>query len=64
MACCWGRSQLVHVAAEVLYEGRCPDLRGGWYQELTGNPQGLAIDEFCCGCLQVLLVGGAYADEG
>jgi len=61
VAGCWGRSQLVHVSAKMLYEGGCFDLSGGWYQKLTGNPQGLAIDELCCGGLQVHLVGGAYA---
>ena len=49
MACCWGLSQLVHVVAELLYEGGCFDLRGGWYKELPGDPQGLAIDELCRG---------------
>jgi hypothetical protein len=33
------------VAAELLYEDGCLDLRRGWYEELTENPQGLAIDE-------------------
>jgi hypothetical protein len=35
------------VAAKLLYEDRSLDLRGGWYQELTSDPQGLAIDELC-----------------
>jgi hypothetical protein len=62
VSCCWGQLQLVHVAAELLYE-RCLNLWGGWHHELTGNPQGLAIHKLCCGQLQVLLVGGAYAEE-
>lgn len=36
--------ELANVAAELLYEGGCLDYRGGWYQELAGNPEGLAID--------------------
>jgi hypothetical protein len=51
------------VAAELLDEAGCLDLRGSWYQELTRDPQGLVIDELCCGLLQVLLVGGAYAED-
>jgi hypothetical protein len=49
VACCWGWSQLVHVVAELLYEGGCLDLWGGWYQELAADPQGLTINELCCG---------------
>jgi len=49
MACCRGWAQLVHVAAELLNEDGCLDLRGGWNEELTGNTQGLAIDKLCCG---------------
>ena len=49
VACCRGCSQLVHVAAELLDEAGCLDLRGSWYQELPRDPQGLAIDELCCG---------------
>jgi hypothetical protein len=37
------------VAEELLYEGGSLDLRGGWYMELTGDPQGLAVDELCLG---------------
>jgi hypothetical protein len=48
MASSRGWPQLVHVAAELLDEEGCLDLRGGWYQELTGDPQGLAIDQICC----------------
>ena len=40
VACCWSWSQLVHVAAELLYEGGCLDLRGGWCKELTGKRRG------------------------
>ena len=49
MACCWGWPQLVHVTAELLYEGLCFDPRGGWYKEFTGDPQRLAIDKLCRG---------------
>jgi hypothetical protein len=49
VVCCWGSSQLVHVAAELLFEDVCLDLWGGWNQELTRNMQGLAIDKLCCG---------------
>jgi hypothetical protein len=31
MAGCWVRSHLVHVAAELFYEGGSLDLLGGWY---------------------------------
>jgi hypothetical protein len=37
------------VAAELLHEVGFLELRDGWYQELTGYPQGLAIDELWCG---------------
>jgi len=47
MVCCWGWSQLVHVTAELLYEGGCLEPRGGWYKDLTGDPQGLSIDKLC-----------------
>jgi len=46
VACCWGWLQLVHAAAELLYEGGCLDLHGDWYEELAGDLQGLAKDEF------------------
>jgi hypothetical protein len=36
------------VAEELLYEGGYLDISGGWYQELTGSSQQLAIDELCC----------------
>jgi hypothetical protein len=49
VVCSWGWSQVVHVAAQVLYEEGCLDLRGSWYQELTGDSQGLVVDELCCG---------------
>ena len=49
MACCWSWSQLVHVVAELLYEGGCLDLRGGWYKEFPGDMQGLATDKLCRG---------------
>jgi len=49
VACCRDWSQLVHVAAEPLDEAGCLDIRGSWYQELTRDPQGLAIDVLCCG---------------
>jgi len=49
MACCWGWPQLVHVTAELLYEGGCFGPRGGWYKEFTGDPQRLAIDKLCRG---------------
>jgi hypothetical protein len=34
------------VAAELLYESVCLQIRDGWYEELTGNTQGFPIDEF------------------
>ena len=40
-----GCSQLVHVAAELLYEGECLDIRTGRYKELIGDTQALAVDE-------------------
>ena len=49
VACCRGCSQLVHMAAELLDEARCLDLRGSWYQELNRDSQMLAIDEISCG---------------
>ena len=49
VACCWGFSQLVHLAAELLYESGCLDLRGGWCKKLTGDTQELGIDELCRG---------------
>jgi hypothetical protein len=49
MACCRVWSQLFHEAVELLCEDEFLDLRGGCYQELALEPQGLATDEFCCG---------------
>jgi hypothetical protein len=46
MACCQGWSQLVHVVTELLYEEDASTF-GGWYQELTGDLEGLTIDELC-----------------
>ena len=46
-ACCWGWLQLVHVTAELLYEGGCFERWGGWYKELTRDPQGLNIGKLC-----------------
>jgi hypothetical protein len=47
----------------MLYEDGWLDHWGGCCQELTGDPQGLAINEFCYVLLQVLLVHGVYAKE-
>jgi len=49
MPCCWAWAQLVLVAAELLHEHGCFDLRGGWNQELSGDPKGLVIDELSRG---------------
>jgi hypothetical protein len=48
MASCRGCSELLHVAAELLNEGRLFCLLGGWHQELPGDTYGLSIDELCC----------------
>ena len=50
---------VIYVVAELLNEDGRLYLRVGWYQEFTGDPQVLAIDELSCGCLQVFIVGGA-----
>jgi hypothetical protein len=51
------------VPAQLLYEDGWLDLNSCRCQQLTGDAQRLAINEFGCGRLYVLLVGVAYAEE-
>ena len=63
MPCCRGWSEGLHVPAQLLHEGGWLDIRSCRSEQLAGDAQRLAIDEFGCGRLQVLLVGVAYAEE-
>jgi hypothetical protein len=51
------------VPAQLLHENGWLDISSCLCQQLTGDAQRLAINEFGCGRLYVLLVGVAYAEE-